>query len=67
MGNQLIVFNKWTSIEEQLESLSSCELMLGVMFVDPGLATAKQRFLSNVVPSLHESLGLIYEPSLVLK
>jgi hypothetical protein len=41
--------------------------MLGVMFVDPGLAAAKQRFLSNVVPSLHESLGLIYEPGLVLK
>jgi hypothetical protein len=37
------------------------------MFVDPSLAAAKQRFLSNVVPSLDESLGLINESGLVFK
>lgn len=66
MSDQLIVFYEGANVKQKFDSLSGSQLVLLVMFVDPGLTTTEECLLLDVVPSLDEGLGLSGESDLVL-
>ena len=58
MSYQLIVLNKSTLVEKQLDTLASCQFMIAMLLVNSSLASAKQSLLLDLVETFNECLTL---------
>lgn len=57
MSNVFVVFCEGALVEEELKSLTGSQLVLLVLAVDAGLATADLGLLLDVLPALDEAGG----------
>ena len=58
MSYQLIVLNKSSLVEKQLDTLASCQFMIAMLLVNSGLASTKQSLLLDLVETFNECLAL---------
>ena len=58
MSYQLIVLNKSTLVEKQLDALASCQFMIAMLLVNSCLASTKQSLLLDLVETFNECLAL---------
>ena len=58
MSNQLIVLNKSSLVEKQLDALASCQFMIAMLLVNSGLTSTKQSLLLDLVETFNECLTL---------
>ena len=55
VSDQLVIFDKTALVKEQIYALSRSQLMIGMLFVDTGLATADERLFFDFFEALGES------------
>ena len=58
MSYQLIVLNKSSLVEKQLDALASCQFMIAMLLVYSSLASTKQSLLLDLVKTFDECLTL---------
>jgi len=57
VSNVAVILNEGTLVEEELDSLSGGQLVVGVLFVDSPLATGLEDFGVDLLPSLLEGFS----------
>ena len=55
VGHESVVLHEGACVEEEIDSLSGCELVGSVLFVDPLLTTAQHGLLVDLAPFLDEA------------
>ena len=56
MRHIAVILYKRSGIKEKLKSLSSCQLMIGMLPINPLLAATQQQLLVDLLPPLLEGL-----------
>lgn len=58
VGHELVVLNEGAGVEQELDSLSGCQLVLSMLFIDSLYTSTEKCLLIDLVPSADEiSLG----------